>query len=46
MRIHIGESGRGQKRPLYEAVVQLFPGENFRGVTVLGGVGGYGSASR
>jgi PII-like signaling protein len=46
MRIHIGESDRWQGRPLYEAIVQLFRRENFSGVTVLRGVGGYGSASR
>jgi PII-like signaling protein len=46
MRIRIGESDRWQGRPLYEAIVQLFRRENFSGVTVLRGVGGYGSASR
>jgi PII-like signaling protein len=46
MRIHIGESDRWQGKPLYEAIVQLFRRENFSGVTVLRGVGGYGSASR
>jgi PII-like signaling protein len=46
MRIHIGESDRLHGRPLYEAIVQLFRRENFSGVTVLRGVGGYGSASR
>ncbi len=46
MRIHIGESDKWQGRPLYEAIVKLFRRENFSGVTVLRGVGGYGSASR
>jgi PII-like signaling protein len=46
MRVHIGESDRWQRKPLYEAIVQLFRRENFSGVTVLRGVGGYGSASR
>ncbi|MBZ5515961.1 MAG: DUF190 domain-containing protein [Acidobacteriia bacterium] len=46
MRIHIGESDKWQARPLYEAIVKLFRRENFSGVTVLRGVGGYGSTSR
>ncbi len=46
MRIHIGESDRWEGRPLYQAIVELFRKEGFSGVTVLRGVGGYGSASR
>jgi PII-like signaling protein len=46
MRIHIGESDRWQGSPLYEALIQLFRREGLSGVTVLRGVGGYGSASR
>ncbi len=46
MRIHIGESDRWEGKPLYEAIVELFRKEGFSGVTVLRGVGGYGSASR
>ena len=46
MRIFIGESDKWQRKPLYEAIVELFRRENFNGVTVLRGVGGYGSASR
>ncbi len=45
MRIHIGESDRWEGKPLYQAIVNLFRGENFSGATVLRGVGGYGSAS-
>jgi len=45
MRIHIGESDRWHGKPLYEAIVELFRRENFSGVTVLRGVGGYGSSS-
>lgn len=45
MRIHIGESDRWEGKPLYQAIVQLFRREKFSGVTVLRGVGGYGSAS-
>lgn len=45
MRIHIGESDRWHGKPLYEAIVQLFRKEKFSGVTVLRGVGGYGSSS-
>jgi uncharacterized protein len=46
MRIHIGESDKWQGLPLYEALIKLFRREGLSGVTVLRGVGGYGSASR
>ena len=46
MRIHVGESGKWEGRPLYEALVELFRKEGFFGVTVLRGIGGYGSSSR
>ncbi len=46
MRIHIGESDRWEGKPLYQAIVEMFRKEGFSGVTVLRGVGGYGSASR
>lgn len=46
MRIHIGESDRWEHKPLYEAIVELLRHEGFSGVTVLRGVGGYGSSSR
>jgi PII-like signaling protein len=45
MRIHIGESDRSEGKPLYQAIVELFRRERFSGVTVLRGVGGYGSSS-
>jgi len=45
MRIHIGESDHWHGKPLYEAIVELFRREKFSGVTVLRGVGGYGSSS-
>jgi hypothetical protein len=45
MRIHIGESDKWKGKPLYEAIVELLRRENFSGVTVLRGVGGYGSTS-
>jgi uncharacterized protein len=45
MRIHIGESDRWEGKPLYQAIVELFRRERFSGVTVLRGVGGYGSSS-
>ncbi|HYA62150.1 MAG TPA: DUF190 domain-containing protein [Candidatus Sulfotelmatobacter sp.] len=45
MRIHIGESDKWHSRPLHEAIVELFRKEGFSGVTVLRGVGGYGSSS-
>ncbi len=46
MRIHIGESDKWGHRPLYEAIVELFRRDGFSGVTVLRGVGGFGSTSR
>jgi PII-like signaling protein len=45
MRIHIGESDRWHGKPLYEAIIELLRRDNFSGVTVLRGVGGYGSSS-
>jgi hypothetical protein len=45
MRIHIGESDRWRGKPLYDAIVELLRGEKFSGVTVLRGVGGFGSSS-
>lgn len=45
MRVHIGESDRWHGKPLYEAIVELLRREGFSGVTVLRGVGGYGSTS-
>ncbi|MGH9350784.1 MAG: DUF190 domain-containing protein, partial [Terriglobia bacterium] len=46
MRIYIGEGDKWQGKPLYQAMVELFRKENFSGVTVLRGIGGYGSTSR
>ena len=46
MRIHIEESDRWHGKLLYQAIVELFRREGFSGVTVLRGVGGYGSSSR
>jgi PII-like signaling protein len=45
MRIHIGESDRWHGKPLYDAIVELLRKEKFSGVTVLRGVGGFGSSS-
>ena len=45
MRIHFGESDKWEGKPLYRALVDLFRSEGFSGVTVLRGVGGYGSSS-
>jgi uncharacterized protein len=45
MRIHIGESDKWHGKPLYEAIVELLRKEEFSGVTVLRGVGGYGGSS-
>lgn len=45
MRIHIGESDHCRGKPLYQAIVEMLRTEKFSGVTVLRGVGGYGSSS-
>ena len=45
LRIFVGESDRWHGKPLYEAIVELLRREKFSGVTVLRGVGGYGSSS-
>ena len=45
MRIFVGESDRWQKRPLYEALVELFREEGFAGATVLKGAMGFGAKS-
>lgn len=45
MRIFIGESDRWRKRPLYEALVELFRAERFAGATVLKGAMGFGARS-
>lgn len=45
MRIHIGESDRWHGKPLYQAIIEFFRQEKVSGVTVLRGVGGYGSNS-
>jgi PII-like signaling protein len=45
MRIHIGESDKWHRKPLYEAIVEMLRKEGFSGVTVLRGVGGYGGSS-
>ncbi|HVA72831.1 MAG TPA: DUF190 domain-containing protein [Candidatus Limnocylindrales bacterium] len=45
MRIHIGESDHWHGKPLYQAIVEMLRKENFSGVTVLRGVGGFGSSS-
>jgi len=45
MRVHIGESDHWHGKPLYQAIVEMLRTEKFSGVTVLRGVGGYGSSS-
>lgn len=45
MRVHIGESDKWHGKLLYQEIVNLLRQEKFSGVTVLRGVGGYGSAS-
>jgi PII-like signaling protein len=42
MRIHIGENDKYGRKPLYEALIDLFIQEGFAGATVLRGVAGFG----
>jgi PII-like signaling protein len=42
MRIFVGESDRWERRPLFEALVELFRSEGFAGATVVKGVMGFG----
>lgn len=43
MRIHIGESDRYERKPLYAALVELLRKEGFAGATVLRGISGFGA---
>ena len=45
MRIFVGESDRFEKKPLYEALVELFHAEGVAGATVIKGAMGYGGNS-
>lgn len=45
MRIFVGESDRWQKKPLYEALVEMLRLEGFAGATVLKGAMGFGAHS-
>lgn len=45
MRIFIGESDQWERRPLYQALLELFRREGLAGATVLKGVAGFGAAS-
>jgi PII-like signaling protein len=45
MRIFVGESDRFQKKPLYEALVELFCAEGVAGATVIKGAMGFGVTS-
>ncbi len=45
MRIFIGESDRWERRPLYEALVEVLLREGIAGATVLRGIMGYGARS-
>lgn len=45
MRVHVGESDKWHGKLLYQVIVDLLRREQFSGVTVLRGIGGYGSTS-
>jgi PII-like signaling protein len=45
MRIFIGDSDRYQRKPLYDALANLFRKNGFAGLTVLRGVAGFGAHS-
>ena len=42
MRVFVGESDRYQKKPLYEALIELLCAEGVAGATVIKGAMGYG----
>jgi PII-like signaling protein len=46
MRIFVGDSDRFEKKPLYEALVELFHAEGVAGATVIKGAMGYGGNSK
>lgn len=46
MRIFVGESDRFEKKPLYEALVELFHAQGIAGATVIKGAMGYGGHSQ
>ncbi|MEI6306221.1 MAG: DUF190 domain-containing protein, partial [Deltaproteobacteria bacterium] len=43
LRIFIGDSDRYQRKPLYDALANLFRKNGFAGLTVLRGVAGFGA---
>ena len=45
MRIFVGDNDRFEKKPLYEALVELFHAEGVAGATVIKGAMGYGGNS-
>ncbi len=45
MRIFISENDRWEKKPLHEALVELFRTEGLAGATVLKGAAGFGAGS-
>lgn len=45
MRIFVGENDRWERKPLYEALVELFHEQGFAGATVLKGAMGFGARS-
>ena len=42
MRIFIGESDRYERKPLYEALIEMLHKEGIAGATVLRGIAGFG----
>jgi PII-like signaling protein len=46
MLIFVGDSDRFEKKPLYEALVELFHAEGVAGATVIKGAMGYGGNSK
>ena len=45
MRIFVGENDKWERKPLYEALVELFRREGLAGATVLKGAAGFGASS-
>ena len=46
MRIHIGERDKYQRKPLYQAIVELLRSRHYAGATVLRGIMGFGANAR
>ncbi|HJR64382.1 MAG TPA: DUF190 domain-containing protein [Gemmatimonadaceae bacterium] len=46
MRIHVGERDRFNRKPLYQAIVELLRDRHFAGATVFRGITGFGATAK